>query len=102
MPIRFEGDDDFDGRFEWKSDAEGGQIVIARLDSNGNGRPDAVTHVQHGVDRSADIYDEAGLRIVARHTFVDALKTYTEFDSDGDGIFERRVDYDRYGEPKTQ
>jgi hypothetical protein len=101
-PMRYEGDDDFDGFFEWKCDAEGGQIVIARLDFNGDGRPDAVTHVQHGVDRSADVYDETGQRIVAKQIFVGALNTYTEFDSDGDGVFERRVDYDRYGEPKAK
>jgi hypothetical protein len=26
----------------------------------------------------------------------------TEIDADGDGIFERRFKYDRYGEPLTQ
>jgi hypothetical protein len=25
-----------------------------------------------------------------------------EFDDDGDGTFERRVEYDRYGAPKTR
>ena len=64
--MRYGGDDDFDGFFEWRSDAEGGQIVIARLDSNGDGRPDAVTHVQHGVERSADIYYEVGQRMLRR------------------------------------
>ena len=58
--------------------------------------------MQHGVERSADIYDEAGQRIVARQNFDGALNTSTEFDYDGDGIFERRVEYDRYGEPKAK
>lgn len=98
----YEGDDDFDGGFEWKSEAEEGQIVISRLDANGDGRPDAVYHMKNGVDRSGEIYDAAGQRVVARITFMGPLSTFTEFDSDGDGVFERRVDYDRYGEPITK
>jgi hypothetical protein len=102
VAMRYEGDDDFDGRFEWKSDAKGGQVFVTTLDSNGDGRPDAVFHLRHGVDRSGDIYDEAGQRIVAKQTYVSPLNTFTEFDSDGDGVFERRVDYDRYGEPQAR
>jgi len=95
----YEGDDDFDGRFEWQSVAEGGQIVTETLDSNGDGKPDLVQHLLHGVIRSVDIYDGAGLRIVARQHFDGAWHDATEFDADGDGIFERHVEYDRYGEP---
>lgn len=102
-PVRYEGDDSFDGLFEWKSEAKVGQIVTSTLDSNANGKPDQVAHWQHGVIRSIDVYDEAGLRVVARRHFVDgAWNDTTEFDDDGDGAFERRVDYDRYGEPKVR
>jgi hypothetical protein len=100
---RHEHDDDFDGRFEWESDAEGGQVVTATLDSNGDGRPDSVSHFEHGVLRSVEVYDEAGGRIVARQHFIDgAWNDSTEFDDDGDGTFERRVEFDRYGEPKAR
>jgi hypothetical protein len=102
VPVRHEGDDDFDGRFEWKTDAEKGQAVTSTLDSNGDGRPDMVWHSTHGVLRSTDIYDETGHRVVARDIFEGSWHVATEFDSDGDGVFERRVDYDRYGEPKAR
>ena len=102
MAVRYESDDDFDGRFELMSDAEKGQVVISTLDENGDGRPDAVTRSKHGVVYSSDIYDEAGRRVVARQTFDGPLGSTTEFDSDGDGVFERRVEYDRYGEPKAR
>ena len=65
-PKRYEGDDDFDGRFEWMGDASRGRLVTSTLDSNGDGNPDAVMHVEHGVLRSVDVYDEAGKRVVAR------------------------------------
>ena len=101
VPQRYEGDDDFDGRFEWASRARNGQIVTTVLDSNGDGRPDEVFHLQHGVQRSADIYDEDGRRVVARQKYEGPFKVSVEIDSDRDGVFERSFQYDRYGEPLT-
>jgi len=37
-----------------------------------------------------------------RQHFDGANNHATEFDDDGDGTFERRVEYDRYGEPKLR
>lgn len=99
---RHEGDDDFDGRFEVESDAKSGRLVTVTLDSNGDGKPDSVSHLQNGIVRTVDVYDEAGRRVVARQNYAEYFDTYTEFDDDGDGIFERRVEYGRYGEPKVR
>jgi hypothetical protein len=100
--LRYEGDDDFDGRFEVQSEAEQGELVTSTLDSNGDGRPDAVTHYSRGIAQREDIYDEQGTRIVARVRFDGPLQSATDFDDDGDGVFERHVEYDRYGEPKKR
>jgi hypothetical protein len=105
VPKRYDSDDDFDGRYEWKSDTERGQFVTGRLDANGDGRSDLVMHSIHGVLHHVDVYDEAGQRVVARRNFEGGLgvfNNFTEFDGDGDGVFERRVEFDRYGEPKTR
>jgi hypothetical protein len=100
---RYEGDDNFDGRFEWTSELEQGQIVTSTLDSTGDGNPDSVMRFRHGVLGTIEVYDEAGQRIVARQHFIDgAWNDSTEFDADGDGVFERRVEFDRYGEPRTR
>ena len=99
-PYGYEGDDDFDGRFEMKSEAVRGQVVTSTQDLNGDGKPDYVSHLQSGVLSTVDVYDEVGNRIVARQNLADGWHRYTEFDDDGDGTFERRVEYDRYGEPK--
>jgi len=100
MPDVYEGDDDFDGRFEMKAEAVRGQVAKSTLDVNGDGRPDFVSHLRDGVLRTVDVYDEDGRRIVARQSFVDGWIQFIEFDDDGDGTFERRVELDRYGEPK--
>jgi len=100
MPDDYLGDDDFDGQFEVKGEAARGQTIKTTLDLNGDGRPDFVSHLLNGVLSTIDVYDEDGKRIVARQNFADGWNHFTEFDDDGDGNFERRVDYDRFGEPK--
>jgi hypothetical protein len=100
VPDGYTADDDFDGRFEWVHELRQGQVVAYTLDENGDGRPDMVTHLKHGVVRSVDIHDQQGGRIVARQTFENGWKTSADFDLDGDGIFERHVAYDRFGDPR--
>ena len=56
-------------------------------------------HLPRGVLRSVDIYDESGTRVEAREYFDNARLEAREYDQDGDGVFERRVDFDRLGEP---
>jgi hypothetical protein len=96
----YEADDDFDGRFEWKFEFENGEFVRGERDADGDGKPEFVAHYSYGVVKTEDIFDEAGNRVVAReHYSADRVK-FTEFDRDGDGTFEQRVEFDRYGLPK--
>jgi Putative prokaryotic signal transducing protein len=97
---RYEGDDDFDGRFEWNSVAERGQIKTGRLDADGDGSPDQIARSESGVLRTLEIFDAGGNRIVARQHYEKGWLRFTEFDEDGDGAFERRVEFDRVGMPK--
>lgn len=102
IPVRFDGDDDFDGRFEWETEARHGWPVRATMDADGDGRPEQVTLSTHGVLHTAEIYDESGARVVAREHYDNTRLMASEFDKDGDGVFERRVEYDRYGEPLSR
>jgi hypothetical protein len=99
MPMRYEADDDFDGRFEWIGEAARGWVVRSVMDANEDGRPERVRNFRHGVLETIEIYDAQGTRVVVREHYRFDRLAAREIDEDGDGIFERRVDYDEYGEP---
>jgi hypothetical protein len=99
VPSHYEGDDDFDGRFEWQGEVERGWLTREVLDANGAGKPEQVRNSIFGVVRMVEIYDDAGARVVVREHHDDSRVVSREFDKDGDGTFERRVEYDRFGEP---
>jgi hypothetical protein len=93
-----ESDDDFDGRFEWHGNAVRGFPVREEMDVDGNGKPERAWVSKHGVLRAIEIYDSTQTRVVARELFDSGRHTHSEYDQDGDGVFERRVDYDELGE----
>jgi hypothetical protein len=93
---RQEYDDDFDGRFEWRATLDGFMAEHV-LDVDGNGNPERVQHYRYDVLRDVDIY--RGGRVVARGIYNSERQISIEFDADGDGVFERRVNLDELGEP---
>ncbi len=94
----YDADEDFDGRFEWRGRAGEGEVMRNMLDADGDGRPERVEHLRHGVLVSIDYH--YGGRIVKRDFYKAGLLDAAEFDDDGDGMFERRVQYDAQAEPK--
>ncbi len=100
VPNRYERDDDFDGVFEWRGDAERGWVTRDVMDANRDGKPELIANFRNGVIRTVDVYDAEGTRIVREHYDAAARMTAREIDRDGDGTFERRVQYDEYGEPR--
>ena len=97
--VRFEADDNFDGRFEWQADIENGEITRNVLDADGDGRPEQVWHAVNGVLTGIDYHFASGGRIVKREIFQAGLLSSAEYDDDGDGVFERRVQFDSHSEP---
>jgi hypothetical protein len=98
--VRYEEDNDFDGRFEWQIDIEDEQFRRAVLDSDDDGRPERVSQFRNGVITSQDFHFASGGRIVKRETYEGGLLASAEFDDDGDGVFERRLSYDEHAEPR--
>jgi len=97
----YEEDNDFDGRFEWQSEVDAnGYNKRVVLDADGDGRPEEQTHSVNGVPTSTNFYVAGGSRVVKRAFYKAGLLAYAEFDDDGDGRFERRVEYDAKGDPK--
>ena len=96
---RYEGDDDFDGRFEIQADVDANQWRSARFDLDGDGRPEETQRYRHGVLDTAQLHDANG-RVVAREAYRNGERISAEFDRDGDGTFEQRVEFDRFDMPK--
>jgi hypothetical protein len=97
---RYEGDDDFDGGFETQVELERGDWRVARIDRNGDGKPDEIQDYRHGIIVSSRILDPATRRVVVREGYELGERTSAEFDRDGDGAFESRVEFDRFDMPK--
>jgi hypothetical protein len=96
----YEEDNDFDGRYELQSEVDhNGFMKRALIDTDGDGRPEQVWHFTHGVIGSIDYHFASGGRVVKREFYKRGLRDSAEFDDDGDGRFERRVQYDALGEP---
>ncbi len=95
----YEADDDFDGRFEWQSQVENGNLSRSVLDKDGDGRPEQVWQFRDGVLSGIEYHFASGGRIVKREIYEAGLLASAEFDDDGDGVFERRVSYDEHAEP---
>jgi hypothetical protein len=94
-----EADDDFDGKSEWKTDDDGTTSTSVR-DQDADARPELVMHYKYGVIERADYHFASGGRIVKREHFMGGLLSFAEYDDDGDGLFERRVEFDAHGEPR--
>ena len=92
-------DDDFDGRFEWSSEIENGEIYRSFLDADGDERPEQVWNFEHGVICRIDYYFASGGRIVKHEFYKAGLLDAADYDDDGDGVFERRVKFDNHADP---
>lgn len=96
----YEEDNDFDGRYEWQMEVgRDGYFKKAMLDADGDGHPEEESRWVNGVCVSAEFFSSGG-RTVKRAYYKAGLLDHAEFDDDGDGRFERRVDYDARGDPK--
>lgn len=96
----FEGDDDFDGEFETRVELERGEWKLARIDRSGDGRPDEIQHFRHGIIFAVHRLDIESGRLVSRENYEKGARTSVESDRDGDGTFEQRIEFDRFGMPR--
>jgi hypothetical protein len=94
----YDADNNFDGRFEWQGEVEDGEVVRNVLDADGDGNPERIERYINGVLTSAEHLAKG--RVLKREQYIAGLLASAEHDVDGDGVFERRVEYDAHGEPK--
>ena len=79
-----------------RSEARRGFVYRALMDANGDGKPERVERYRHGVLVGRDLFD--GDRLAVRETHDNTRLVAREYDANGDGVFERRVEFDALGE----
>lgn len=97
-------DDDFDGRFETEVTFRFGQPAGASTDRDGDGFVDEVTRFVSGVGTEFDYLGGESRRIVLKRLFIKPGDEgdYALLDTDRDGLFDLRDDYDSIGESQKK
>ena len=92
-------DDDFDGRFEIRTEVRKGWPAVSHYDANGDGFEEARIVYRHGVADEFIFMAPPDGRVIKRVQFKDGQTATSEADLDNDGHFETRWTYDEIGEP---
>lgn len=93
-------DDDFDGRFETHVESVRGQWSRAETDSDGDGFFEEITHYANGIRTQWEYLSPTSHKVLKKSQYRGELLIASEYDADGDGEFERRVEYDEMGDPR--
>ena len=102
---RYEGDDDFDGRFEWTVRSRGGAASSPRRSMRtAMAGPTTWSHLQErrAAQRSKSTTRRAGESSPGRPIEWRVQRAPPNSTMTVTATFERRVEYDRYGEPKAR
>jgi hypothetical protein len=94
------GDDNFDGRFESHSRFVRGQPETTEIDRDGDGFAEEVLRFHNGVVAERELLSPQSRAVIKREHYRDGQLMSAGYDADGDGDFERHVEYDALGDPK--
>jgi hypothetical protein len=93
-------DNDFDRRFETHDWMVRGQTHLSESDLDGDGFAETVYRYRHGITTEGDFISPKSRAVLKRSYFRAGWLVAADFDADGDGKFERHVEYDDMGDPK--
>ena len=93
-----DGDEDFDGVFESEFYFENGNLIREESDKNQNGVKDYQGNYVHGVLNTVELLDETSGKVRKRQYYKMNKMIAAEYDSNGDGQFDTRYDYDQFEE----
>jgi hypothetical protein len=91
-------DDDFDGFYETRIRHRYGQPALRESDLDRDGNTDLRATFVHGVLDEVVIFGAGGDRRKKRQTFHMGKRTSAEYDSDGDGRYDLKYEYDDFEE----
>ena len=95
-----ESDDDFDGVFETKYQYRHGNPTHQESDLDGDGKIDYRATFQHGILDEVTITKGTSSSPRKRQWFNLNKLVYSEYDANGNGIYEQQRQYDYFEEPK--
>lgn len=99
VPISGEQDSNYDGRMDVTFHYEHGRLVRSEHDLDFDGIPDATYYYRdEGVDR-VDHHPHGSTNIVKRELYSNGLLKKALVDTDGDGVFDQLIKYDKMGNP---
>jgi len=93
-------DDNFDGVFETKFRFKNGNVIRQFSDLDNDGKVDYLAYYKDGVLSRTEIRGKGAISSIKRQTFKMDKLVSSEFDSDGDGVFETQYEYDYFEEPQ--
>ena len=95
-------DADFNAEFETRLTYRNDQPAHSESDTDGDGRVDLIADYKHGELYRRTIRNAPGSAAVKRIYYQLNKMVCAEFDSNGDGVFETRIDYDFFEQPERQ
>ena len=95
-----ETDDDFDGVFEGRLTYKRGNPEIQTIDSDQDGIVDIKSYSKHGVLTEIEIIGPTPTSPKKKQYFEMYKLISSEFDSNGDGIYDKKYSYDYYEQVK--
>ncbi len=93
---RSEVDDNFDGVFETTITYKQGNPVLVESDTDQDGEVDLKVFYTHGVPTASEILGPTASSSKMRHYFKMSKLVSSEFDSNGDGVYDKQYTYDYY------
>ncbi len=102
MIYREEADDDFDGTFETTITYRQGNAVLAEVDLDQDGKIDSKGYYTDGVLTVIEILGPTPLSPKVRQHYKMNKLISSEFDSNGDGVYDKKYTYDYYEQAQEE
>lgn len=95
-------DDNFDGRPDKWATAKDQFNYVEKVDTDYDGKPDVTVFYTNGLKQRRDWHPKDSPIIERRELYENGVLKETLADTDGDGIFDLRITYDRFERPTGQ
>ena len=92
-------DDNFDGEFETGSKIKHGNWVWTNTDTTGDGFKNYQVKFKHGIIDTISYYHPQTKNKVKTEKYVNLVLSYSEIDTNKDGMLDSRIEYDEYANP---